>query len=52
VKHSVHCALDIELLLTSLTIGVFTELISGMGAKSIQVEEVFSLDDSSLDRIK
>ncbi|ORY03633.1 ubiquitinyl hydrolase [Basidiobolus meristosporus CBS 931.73] len=32
--------------------GVFTELISNMGAKGIRVEEVWSLDDETLSQLK
>ncbi|CAF1550251.1 unnamed protein product [Adineta ricciae] len=32
--------------------GVFTDLIHGFGAEGVQVEEIFSLDDDSLEQMK
>ncbi|CAF5107931.1 unnamed protein product, partial [Rotaria sp. Silwood1] len=32
--------------------GVFTDLIHGFGANGVQVEEIFSLDDDSLQQMK
>ncbi|KAI8143233.1 ubiquitin carboxyl-terminal hydrolase [Fennellomyces sp. T-0311] len=32
--------------------GVFTELISGMGVRGVQVEEIWSLDESTMEQLK
>lgn len=33
-------------------IGVFTELIAGMGCQGVQMEEIWSLDEATMEELK